>query len=130
MAKLEGTIAVAGLPPHRGLIVNLCFFPVGAADSPTPYGGDPPGEAVTDSYEVFKQVDLNTESSRSAYDLPVAVESQPGSTTCRCGPSCSAPRLARCSPRPSSFSSPGGRSKLPRNRSVMSRCPCSGRRPR
>jgi hypothetical protein len=43
MATLEGTIAVAGLPPHRGLIVNLCFFPVGAADAPAPYGGDPPG---------------------------------------------------------------------------------------
>ena len=31
MAKLEGTIVVDGLPPHRGLIVNLCFFPVGVA---------------------------------------------------------------------------------------------------
>ena len=65
MAKLEGMVAVDGLPPHRGLIVNLCFFPVGSADAPAPYGGDPPGEAVTDSHEVAKQVDLNTESSRS-----------------------------------------------------------------
>lgn len=74
MAKLEGTIAVAGLPPHRGLIVNLCFFPVTAADAPAPYGGDPPAEAVTDSHEVAKQVDLHTESSQSGYDLPFAVE--------------------------------------------------------
>jgi hypothetical protein len=36
MAKLEGAIAIAGLPPHRGLIVNLCFFSVGAADAPAP----------------------------------------------------------------------------------------------
>jgi hypothetical protein len=78
MARLEGTIAVAGLPPHRGLIVNLCFFKVGAADAPAPYGGDPPAEAVTDSHEVAKQVDLHTESSQSGYDLPFAVERPAG----------------------------------------------------
>jgi hypothetical protein len=78
MAKLEGTIAVTGLPPHRGLIVNLCFFPVGAADAPAPYGGDPPAEAVTDRHEVAKQVDLNTESPESGYDLPFAVERPAG----------------------------------------------------
>ena len=32
MAELEGTITVAGLPPHHGLIVSLCFFRVEAAD--------------------------------------------------------------------------------------------------
>jgi hypothetical protein len=78
MAKLEGTIAVTGLPPHRGLIVNLCFFPVGAADAPAPYGGDPPAEAVTDGQEIAKQVDLHTESSQSGYDLPFAVERPAG----------------------------------------------------
>jgi hypothetical protein len=74
MAKLEGTIAVTGLPPHRGLIVNLCFFPVGAADAPAPYRGDPPAAAVTDCHEVAKQVDQHTESSQSAYDLPFVVK--------------------------------------------------------
>jgi hypothetical protein len=78
MAKLEGTIAVTGLPPHRGLIVNLCFFPVRAADAPAPYGGDPPAEAVTDCHDVAKQVDLNTESSESGYNLPFAVERPAG----------------------------------------------------
>jgi hypothetical protein len=78
VAKLEGTIAVAGLPPHRGLIVNLCFFPVSTAAAPAPYGGDPPAEAVIDSHEVAKQVDLNTESSQSSYDLPFAVERPAG----------------------------------------------------
>jgi len=78
MAKLEGTIAVTGLPPHRGLIVNLCFFPVTADDAPAPYGGDPPAEAATDSHEVVKRVDLHTESSQSAYDLPFAVERAAG----------------------------------------------------
>jgi hypothetical protein len=74
MAKLEGTLSVAGLPPHRGLIVSLCFFRVAAATDPAPYGGDPPAEAATDAHEVFKQVDLNAESSQSAYDLPFAVK--------------------------------------------------------
>ena len=78
MAKLEGTLSVGGLPLHRGLIVSLCFFRVAAATDPAPYGGDPPGEAVTDSHEVFKHVDLNAESSRSAYDLPFAVERPAG----------------------------------------------------
>ena len=78
MAKFEGTLSVTGLPPHRGLIVSLCFFRVEAATDPAPHGGDPPAEAVTDSHEVFKQVDLNTESARTAYDLPFAVERPAG----------------------------------------------------
>src|SRR5581483_138349 len=64
MAKLEGTIAVAGLPPHRGLIVNLCFYRVEAPDAPAPYDGDPPAEAATDCHEVLKEVDLNADSSQ------------------------------------------------------------------
>ena len=73
MAKLEGSIAVAGLPPHRGLIVSLCFYRVEAADAPAPYGGDPPAGAATDCHEVVKQVDLNMESSQAAYDLSFGV---------------------------------------------------------
>ena len=78
MAKLEGTLAVSGLPPHRGLIVSLCFFRVRAATDPAPYGGDPPAEAVTDCHEVFKQVDLHTESSQACYDLSFVVERPAG----------------------------------------------------
>ena len=78
MARFEGTIAVADLPPHRGLIVNLCFFRVGAATDPAPHDGDPPAEAVTDSHEVHKQADLNTECSRPGYDLPFVVERPAG----------------------------------------------------
>jgi hypothetical protein len=78
VAKFEGAIAVAGLPPHRGLIVSLCFFRVEAATDPAPYGGDPPAEAVIDSHEIFKQVDLNTELSQTSYELPFAVERPAG----------------------------------------------------
>lgn len=78
MAKFEGTLAVSGLPLHRGLIVSLCFFRVGAGTDPAPYGGDPPAEAVTDEHQVFKQVDLNAESSQPEYNLSFAVERAAG----------------------------------------------------
>jgi hypothetical protein len=78
MAIFEGSIAVTDLPPHRGLFVTLCFFPVETADAPAPYGGDPPAEAVTDSHEVANQVDMHTESLESACDLPFVVEKPAG----------------------------------------------------
>jgi hypothetical protein len=78
MGRLDGTVSISGLPPHRGLILNLCFYRVPAADAPAPYAGDPPAEAATDCHEVYKQVDLHTETDRSAYDLPFGVERPPG----------------------------------------------------
>jgi hypothetical protein len=78
MATLQGTVSVTDLPSHRGLILSLCFYPVGAADAPAPYGGDPPAEAATDCHEVTRQVDLDTESVRTAYDLPFAIERAAG----------------------------------------------------
>ena len=78
MATLEGTITVSGLPPHRGLIVSLCFYRVEATDSSAPHGGDPPAEAATDCQEVFQQVDLDAESERAAYDLPFCIDRPAG----------------------------------------------------
>src|SRR5262249_51626682 len=78
MPKLEGTIAVTGLPPHRGLIVSLCFYRVEAADAPAPYGGDPPAEAATDCHELAKQADLDMESLRAEKDLPFSIERPAG----------------------------------------------------
>jgi hypothetical protein len=78
MAKLQGTVALTGLPPHRGLIVNLCFYRVDSADAAAPYDGDPPAEAATDCNEVVKQVDLNSESDQAGYDLPFRVERPTG----------------------------------------------------
>ncbi len=74
MPTLDGTVALAGLPPHRGLIVNLCFFPVASADSPAPFGGDPPTESVTDCERVIEQADFNSEVDQPAYDLPFTIE--------------------------------------------------------
>src|SRR5689334_3798740 len=78
MDTLDGILSISGLPPHRGLIVNLCFSGVPAADAPAPYAGDPPARAATDCHEVYKQVDLDREWSQSAYDLPFSIERQPG----------------------------------------------------
>jgi hypothetical protein len=74
MGKLVGTIAITGLPPHRGLMVSLCFYRVDSADTPAPYGGDPPTEAATDCQQIAKQVDLNTEVTATVYELPFEVE--------------------------------------------------------
>lgn len=78
MAWLEGTITITGLPPHRGLIINLCFFAVTSADSPPPHNGDPPAEAATDSDKVFEQVALDHESHEATFEHRFGIERSPG----------------------------------------------------
>lgn len=78
MSRLAGTIALAGLPPHRGLILNLCFFAVNGPDAPAPYNGDPPAEAATDCDKVLEQVELDNESQETTFDHRFAVERPPG----------------------------------------------------
>ena len=78
MGRLEGTISMTGLPPHRGLIVNLCFFAVKGPDSPSPHNGDPPAEAATDCDKVFEQVDLDNESQETTFEHHFSIERQPG----------------------------------------------------
>jgi hypothetical protein len=78
MAKLVGTIQIGGLPAHRGLMVDLCFFRVANDDTPAPYNGDPPVEAVTDCERVFEQVDLESESMSNTFEREFAVERDSG----------------------------------------------------
>jgi hypothetical protein len=78
MGRLDGTISLTGLPPHRGLILNLCLFPVSGPDTPAPPGGDPPADAAIDCHKVVEQVDLNVESQRAEFDEPFSLERQPG----------------------------------------------------
>jgi hypothetical protein len=52
MATLEGTVSIDSMPPHRGALVSLAFFPVAAADAAPPYGGEPPADECGDSIEV------------------------------------------------------------------------------
>jgi hypothetical protein len=77
-AVLEGTISITSLPPHRGIIVNLCFFAVPEPDAPVPFNGDPPAEAATDCEKVLEQVDLETESQVATREFPCRVERPPG----------------------------------------------------
>ena len=78
MAKLNGTVAIAALPPHRGLIVSLCLFAVANAEDPAPYNGDPPPDASTDCEVLFEKVDLNEESRESTFQTRFSVERLPG----------------------------------------------------
>jgi hypothetical protein len=78
MAHLEGSIVLSDLPPHGGLIVRLCLFPVEGPDSAPPFEGDPPPEAATDCIDVYEQVDLGAESSQSEYSLTFAAERPEG----------------------------------------------------
>jgi hypothetical protein len=78
MSKFEGAISATGLPPHRGLIVNLCFYAVPGPDAPVPYNGDPPAGAATDCEQVFEEVDLDKESQQTTFEHHFSIERQPG----------------------------------------------------
>ena len=75
---LSGKISFSNLPLHRGLSVSLAFFEVDNMDSNPPYNGDPPADAVTDSQDLYNDVDLETESEITALDIPFSVEHIPG----------------------------------------------------
>lgn len=78
MNGLESTIVINGLPPHRGLIINLCFFAVGGLDVPAPYDGDPPADAAIDCIKIFEQVDLDKESQETTFEHHFDIERPPG----------------------------------------------------
>jgi hypothetical protein len=78
MARLEGAISLSGLPPHRGLILNLCFFAVPTAEAPAPHDGDPPADAATDCEKLFERVDLESESQETTFEHEFRVERPAG----------------------------------------------------
>lgn len=78
MGRLDGTISLTGLPPHRGVVLNLCLYPVSGPDTPAPYGGDPPAEAAIDCQKVFEKVDLTVESQQAELDQRFTLERQAG----------------------------------------------------
>jgi hypothetical protein len=78
MGRLDGTVSITGLPPHRGLIVNLCFYEVGGPDAPAPYGGDPPAEAATDCQKVAEHVHLREESRQPTFEQRFSIEHRTG----------------------------------------------------
>src|SRR5438552_86227 len=79
MDTLDGTISITGLPPHRGLIVNLCFYEVSGPDVPAPHGGDPPTEAAPDFHlKVAEHVHLHEESLETTFEQAFRLEHRPG----------------------------------------------------
>jgi hypothetical protein len=77
MGRLEGTVSITGLPPHRGLIVHVCLLPTGGPDDPDPRGG-PPDDASAVCDRVFEEFDLRREARRPTFERPFAVERPPG----------------------------------------------------
>jgi hypothetical protein len=74
MGKLEGTVSISNLPPHRGLIVNLCFYGVDGPEAPAPHGGDPPAEAATDCQKIAEDVHPERESREATFERPFRIE--------------------------------------------------------
>jgi hypothetical protein len=72
--KIDGVIALSGLPPHRGLILTVCFYEVGSLDAPVPFDGRPPADAVRDAVKVLDDVDLEKESTATSRDHPFSLE--------------------------------------------------------
>src|SRR5262249_28678842 len=50
--RLEGTLSIADLPPHRAVSLAICFFHVETADAAPPYDGDPPADVCTNCVNV------------------------------------------------------------------------------
>ena len=75
---LSGIVEVDKLPSHFGLSVNLVFFPVSDADDPAPHNGDPPADAVTDSDQLYNEVDLDIEIVDSKRTIPFSLSKLEG----------------------------------------------------
>jgi len=78
MVKVEGTLELTNLPPHRGLIVSLCFYRVRGPEAPPPHKGDPPAEAATDVQKLIADVHLEQESRDSSLEQTFSIKHAPG----------------------------------------------------
>jgi len=78
MAAFQGTIAISDMPPHRGIIVNLCFFSVPEVDASPPYDGDPPAEKATDCQEVLHDVHPDEERSEAGRECSFSLQRDEG----------------------------------------------------
>ena len=78
MGRIRGTISLTGLPPHRGLILNVCFYKVSGFEAPAPHDGDPPASAAVDIHKISEDVHLERESRETAVEKPFELEHEPG----------------------------------------------------
>ncbi len=76
--KIEGVISLTGLPPHRGLILNLVLYEVGGPDAPPPYDGRPPAEAAKDLVNVLDDVNVDVESTVAVREQKFTLEHPTG----------------------------------------------------
>ena len=66
-ANFHGYIEHSNLPVRRGLSLDIAFFAVPTIETPPPFDGDPPGDAVTDCHNIYKLVDWD----RKSLDVPL-----------------------------------------------------------
>ena len=73
-----GQIKIDKLPPHYGLVVSLAFFPVDSPNAAVPFDGDPPVDAVTDCWELYNIVDLDTQRDEQSASIPFSINCPAG----------------------------------------------------
>ncbi len=78
MGRIKGTISISGLPPHCGLILNVCFYKVSGFEAPPPHGGAPPASAAADIHPVSEDVHLEEESKQATLEKPFELEHEAG----------------------------------------------------
>jgi hypothetical protein len=78
MVRLSGRVSIADLPPHRGIVLNLCLFKVSGTNAKPPFGSDPPAEAVTDCHKVAESLHINEESKQPSFEQTFAIKHSPG----------------------------------------------------
>src|SRR5262245_44430130 len=78
MARLEGTVSIAGLPPHRGVSLEMCFFRVPGLETPPPHDGDPPAVACTDCADVCAEMHIDRDELNATRDWHFITHRAPG----------------------------------------------------
>jgi len=78
MAKVTGSVSVADLPPHLGIMASLCFFEVSGPEDARPDPESLPPEESDDVHLLAKEVDLEKTARRVAFIKPFEIEHKPG----------------------------------------------------
>jgi hypothetical protein len=78
MARLDGTVSITDLPPHRGVHLSVCFFRVPSVDAPPLYDGDPPAEACTDCVDICSEEHLDRDRLDPAREWRFFADRAPG----------------------------------------------------
>lgn len=78
-STFEGVVEHSNIPQgRRGLSVDIAFFHVPDINSPPPFAGDPPGDAVTDCHKIYENVDLESDSISIPNLIPFSIPRDAG----------------------------------------------------